>query len=248
MWKKFALAGAVALAAAPAHAAPTINVVAYDWVPGLVLGDIHYLPGAPGDGYELVKGRVGIGQFRLVSQDSGGGYSTLFTFCIDIFNGIDIGRYSTVSLASQIPDAGRRDDLQRLLGRTLPLLSGASGAAAVQTSAAIQMAVWEIVTESSRSYSLTGGDFFITDTTLEDADKPLLGQTRAEAQGYLNALTAGSGGPRARLGALFAPDLQAQVFVGGVPEPATWLMMIAGFGAIGGALRRRSRPAAALAA
>jgi hypothetical protein len=30
--------------------------------------------------------------------------------------------------------------------------------------------------------------------------------------------------------------------VGGVPEPTTWAMMLVGFGAIGGALRRRRRP------
>lgn len=30
---------------------------------------------------------------------------------------------------------------------------------------------------------------------------------------------------------------------GGVPEPATWAMMVLGFGAVGGALRRRGRPA-----
>jgi hypothetical protein len=32
-----------------------------------------------------------------------------------------------------------------------------------------------------------------------------------------------------------------QADTGAVPEPASWVMMIAGFGAIGGALRRQSR-------
>ena len=35
---------------------------------------------------------------------------------------------------------------------------------------------------------------------------------------------------------------------GGVPEPATWLMMLLGFGAVGWRLRRRIRPALAQAA
>ncbi|HEY0446857.1 MAG TPA: PEPxxWA-CTERM sorting domain-containing protein [Allosphingosinicella sp.] len=38
------------------------------------------------------------------------------------------------------------------------------------------------------------------------------------------------------------------VSFGGVPEPATWLMMIGGFGMIGGALRRRRRQALPAAA
>jgi hypothetical protein len=47
------------------------------------------------------------------------------------------------------------------------------------------------------------------------------------------------------LGSLVAFDNQSQVFLlgnaagGGVPEPATWAMMILGFGMIGAALRRR---------
>ena len=52
--------------------------------------------------------------------------------------------------------------------------------------------------------------------------------------------------PRA-LGALVALDNQSQVFLvgggagGGVPEPATWVMMIIGFGAVGAAARSSRR-------
>ena len=38
---------------------------------------------------------------------------------------------------------------------------------------------------------------------------------------------------------LHRPDLNARDIAGGVPEPATWAMMILGFGLIGGALRQR---------
>ncbi len=37
------------------------------------------------------------------------------------------------------------------------------------------------------------------------------------------------------------------VFVNGIPEPATWAMMIGGFGLMGAAIRRRHRAAAATA-
>jgi hypothetical protein len=42
----------------------------------------------------------------------------------------------------------------------------------------------------------------------------------------------------------FAPENRT---LAAVPEPATWAMMVAGFGLLGGALRTRRRPSAALA-
>lgn len=50
-----------------------------------------------------------------------------------------------------------------------------------------------------------------------------------------------------RLTVAFNDIAGAAIIAGTVPEPASWAMMIAGFGAIGGALRRRSRQAAAIA-
>lgn len=237
MWKALAFA-ACAVLAAPAVAADTINVTRYDWVPGLVLGDIHYQPGAPGTNYPLIKGGVGIGQFQL-DGTRGGQATSLFTFCIDIFDDIDVGTYQFVSLSSLVSDAGKRDQLAKLLGYTAPLLNGASGADAINISAATQLAIWEILNESSGSYSLAGGDFFVTGDTLAADQQAALDTTRALGQGYLDFVTSGQSGPRARLGALYAPQLQAQVFVGGVPEPATWAVMILGFGAVGAAVRRR---------
>jgi hypothetical protein len=42
-------------------------------------------------------------------------------------------------------------------------------------------------------------------------------------------------------------ELNKVPFVAGVPEPATWGMMILGFGLVGGAIRRRQRPTVAIA-
>lgn len=41
----------------------------------------------------------------------------------------------------------------------------------------------------------------------------------------------------------FTVNIGPAVAPGAVPEPATWAMLILGFGAVGGALRRRKRPA-----
>ncbi|MBA3895889.1 MAG: PEPxxWA-CTERM sorting domain-containing protein [Sphingomonadaceae bacterium] len=43
---------------------------------------------------------------------------------------------------------------------------------------------------------------------------------------------------------LYAPNNQSQIFITAVPEPASWAMMIAGFGMAGVALRRRRALAA----
>jgi hypothetical protein len=54
-----------------------------------------------------------------------------------------------------------------------------------------------------------------------------------------------------QLGTFYNPDVPRAAFtidgIGGVPEPATWLSMVAGFGLIGAALRNRSRIAISFA-
>jgi hypothetical protein len=49
-------------------------------------------------------------------------------------------------------------------------------------------------------------------------------------------------------GAASYGNLVTNVSVGAVPEPASWAMMIAGFGLVGHAMRRRARPLQAMAA
>ena len=66
-----------------------------------------------------------------------------------------------------------------------------------------------------------------------------LGRTFTLAAGATGSFTTGtifgSGAPQ---------DVQLPPTNGAVPEPATWMMMLLGFGLIGGAVRRRSSHAA----
>jgi hypothetical protein len=92
-------------------------------------------------------------------------------------------------------------------------------------------------------YSVANGDF----STFGD-----FVDIQAQADSYLAAVLSGPLGNINDLGALVAFDNQSQVFLlgggagGGVPEPATWAMMITGFAMIGAALRRRRTGKAAL--
>ncbi|KQT31991.1 hypothetical protein ASG29_09005 [Sphingomonas sp. Leaf412] len=80
-----------------------------------------------------------------------------------------------------------------------------------------------------------------------DRDESLGGSitsTFSGARYYI--LSSGSGD--ANPNSLFWDVASYSLAGGGVPEPATWALMILGFGAVGGAMRRRSGRAAAVAA
>ena len=238
MWKSLGLGTLLLAAAMPAQAADVI-VNDVNWVPGLVNADLHYTPGAPGTNYPLVSGGVGIGQFRLLGTQ-GGQNVRLFTFCADIFNGIDTGTYSYVSLATIVPDATRQKQLAKLFAHISPLLAAATGDQAVQISAAAQMAAWEIINERLGSpFSLTdpNSDFYLVGSNADFLSAATLGESYLAYVADPN--TRGSIGLRGLTGRAGDRVLQGQILIGAVPEPATWLMMIGGVGMVGGALRRR---------
>jgi hypothetical protein len=67
----------------------------------------------------------------------------------------------------------------------------------------------------------------------------------ASIQPYLNAYIAAAPSMTGNAYVLLSDDGKSQGFVIGVPEPATWAMMIMGFGAVGMVLRSRRRLALA---
>ncbi|WP_298672162.1 PEPxxWA-CTERM sorting domain-containing protein [uncultured Sphingomonas sp.] len=58
---------------------------------------------------------------------------------------------------------------------------------------------------------------------------------------HLKILWSNSASRDNKVGDLYSQDLKFVGNVGGVPEPATWAMMIFGFGAVGGMMRIRQR-------
>ena len=100
-------------------------------------------------------------------------------------------------------------------------------------SAAFQLAVWEIITETSGPYALTGGSFAVTSG---DAG------TLSTATGWLGSLSGAGDGYK--LTALVGPNNQDQMMATPVPEPETYMMLLAGLGLMGFVARRRQRSGA----
>jgi hypothetical protein len=236
MKKSLALVAAAGLVliASPAIAQP-VNITNVAFNPGSLTGTIKSTP---------FNGNANIGRFQFTGNyvGSGAAFSEL-TYCIDLLKFVSLGtvNYSdyTVTPLSAVAgiSAGKASALNALLTNAAPLLAGATGQTAANISAGTQMAVWEILYETGANWSVTdASSAFSVGGTNGD-----LTAARGFANAYLSNVASGSWAASSNfeLRALNSPTRQSQVFLAAVPEPATWAMMILGFGAIGATLRRR---------
>jgi hypothetical protein len=109
---------------------------------------------------------------------------------------------------------------------------------AALTAGALQLSIWEIVRETpGNPLDVYTGNIYYTGENMPGMI--------ALAQSYVQAID--GFGPRShRLLALRSVGVQDLVVqAGGVPEPSSWAMLIAGFGLIGATARRRRRVVAA---
>lgn len=241
MKKSFALAAAVGLMiTASAASAQAVNVTNVAFTPGSVTGTIH----SPS-----LTGEVGIGQFEFKGNYiSGGAPFDILTYCIDLAHSVSLGNvnynsYTIIPIASYASmTTAKINSLNALLTHTTPLLNAATGQNAINVSAAAQMAVWEIMFETQPAWSVTNTSsaLYVSGsgsplTTSEGLANTYLGNVANNTWAVNSAYD---------LKVLYSPSQQTQVFLTpSVPEPATWAMMMLGFGAIGGALRRRQNVA-----
>lgn len=230
-------AASLAAAALPSAASASVTITGIAGDPGFLTGRVIFTPGGIGGNPYRTSQDLYVGRLQLAGVDNATMAAVTFdSYCIDIFNYIHSGTFDIQAFA--LSDSTKEDQIKRLLSGTAGYIDAASGSAAKKNvSAAIQMAVWEIVNESGTgAYSLSTGLFQMGTTGSVNPS------ARTLAQGYLDNLSSfsatGSHGYR-MLTAISPTNNQRQVFLVAVPEPSTWALLIAGFGVVGGAMRRR---------
>jgi hypothetical protein len=182
----------------------------------------------------------GSGGFKtndLTTSPAGG--NSFQAWCVDIFHSFSfpISTVDVLKSAVSIFGTTKANDLGRLY--TIAGSSVSSTGTSAANSSAFQLAVWEIVNETAGSfYNLGSGAFKVS------------GTGDSIAQGWLNTLNTtstasaysvniwsvtgqGASGMGAQDVAVFAP----------IPEPETYVMLMAGLGLMGFVARRRQQEA-----
>lgn len=222
-----ALLGAAAIPAA-ATAATVVNITGYTFNPGARTGKVIHsvLPGEP-------TGNIYIGRLSMTGVNNATMTPVQFlTYCVNIFQNLHTGQFTMAPLSTIATTAAKRQNLNKLLTNTTP--------SSINASAAIQLAVWEILYETSGTFSVDNGVFKAVNGDSATA--------RGLANGYLNSLGGWQQTSGKSVKLLYAANNQSQIYLG-VPEPDTWALMLLGFGAIGiAARRRRARHPAAVTA
>lgn len=238
-------AAAGMLLTASAASAQAVKVTNVAFTPGSVTGNVHS---------SLMNGDVGVGQFEFKGNYvSNNAPFDILTYCIDLAHSVSLGNvnytsYSVIPISSYAGmTTAKINSLNALLTNTTSLLSAATGQNAINISAATQMAVWEIMFETQSTWSVTNstGAFYMT-TPGGSPGSNATALTSAEtlANTYLSNVKNGTWAVNSGydLKVLYSSSQQSQVFLTpSVPEPATWGMLVLGFGLVGGALRTRRR-------
>jgi hypothetical protein len=184
--------------------------------------DIKYTP----SNYSVNNVRVS--PFNVTGTLDGDAVS-LFTYCIDIFQSIHSGTYGVYSLEDYLGNTTRANYIAALISNV-----GAHGSATHD--AAVQLALWELRYENTG----TAPSFSSNNFKAWDISSTTLNLAKTYAQ---NARTIWSPASNIEIQVAKSSKYQDQLFwtvtPPAVPEPATWAMMIIGFGAVGSAMRAR---------
>lgn len=163
--------------------------------------------------------------------------NSFLAWCVDVYGTIQSSTSYALKTGAEFYGAGSRivTDLERLASYAFDHWTATNNA----SSAALQLAIWEIVNEPTAAYSLTGNEFKVTSG---DA------AVRGLAESWLAAVNTGSYAIDQQVGiwqkgagsttqnlAVFAP----------IPEPETYVLLLAGLGLMAVYARRRQRAATA---
>ncbi|CAM3176384.1 hypothetical protein SPAN111604_08440 [Sphingomonas antarctica] len=246
--KKYLLAAA-ALTALPAANASATTIIIYNWSIGAnLIGGVTVTTPA------ISHGAIYINQFHYTGHDTNGNVFDQLTNCVDLEHYVATGTYTLGSISSRIPDLTKLRQMLTFIGTTTGIVAGDSGQQKNIDAAAMQLGIWEILYEGGNSnYNVTSGNFRSSFAGYVSQADFSAAQTLANS--WLGNTTSGLWTAPAgkTLGYLTNPNLQSQVYLrdleqgekglgggpGAVPEPASWALMISGFGLVGWTSRRR---------
>jgi hypothetical protein len=244
-----ALIGAAAgLLCAASASATDYTITSTGLAAGGLSGDIHYTPGIEG-GTQVTAGVGPIVMTGYATNDPTKKSVSFTTYCADIFDWLGNGTFSSNAYSSLSSSSQAHPYSVTQLSTVTTFLTNVTASGLLTSSdnkAAAQLGIWEILNESpSNSYNLNTGLFYATGGNLGNAittANTWLGNLsttwKAPAAGYtMNLLDPGKGN-------------QPQIFLStaAVPEPASWAMMVGGFGVLGSVMRQQRRRTATVAA
>jgi hypothetical protein len=223
-----------ALLCAQAAAAHTLRYDGPMYAPYSGAFTINDNPPAPS-----ISRTVSAGGFKMTdtSGPAPAAGTSFMAWCVDIYGTLTSSTAYTLKTGEQFYGVGSSNvtSLERLASYAFDHWTGADNVA----SAAFQLAVWEVVTESAKTYSLSSDNFTVTggDMGTRNLADSWLAQVNAGTYAIdqtLGVWQKGAGSTTQNL-AVFAP----------IPEPQTYTMLIAGLGLMAFVARRRRQNLAA---
>ena len=192
------------------------------------------------DGSETVKINLTSPDTPISETVYAGAFSTVLdggpsfaSYCVDVYQTISFGStytdYVPVGGSHLFDNANAYTDLSKLFGIAGGLVDDAV------TSAAFQIAVWEIAYETGGTYDLSSGSAMFSGGSAASSGSLLLAST------WLDELK--SAGPGPTVSVLESATHQDLIYAP-VPEPSTFALMAFGLLAVAALARRRTLPVA----